>query len=803
MIAATITCDMSIIATLPVFILSNPVALNNLLADDYTYHINFERARRRDWQAWAASASLSRDAGRPYHVFEKRWGKYEEEPGVGLLSALDCVAMEYLMVENQQLYVKDYAAFSRWQNLRSRMTMLPVKCRMLHKNGLPMVNNLVHPLFPSLADYIYREGLSESHLHLFACELPEESWLRDMGNVTEYYFREEHNFKKNRRLYESVYADLTPMRLANRMKLARILRSYLYSIEHECDVEVAIENMRKAYLSLVHSYDSFAPMENDCWMERASRFSVESEMKLWERIFFWEENRYALLESLLFYTHLYLLIQNQYLHLKRQQEERVGFAAFNDVSRHETLVPPVFQYLEDSFSRILKNTAATKESIIEVRITPWSFCHKCHEILKAWKSCTRHRGGNVPNLILVVHFIKTAPQFRLKSGSVLLADEFACERAKLQYECGQVAAYANYISRTYKIPVGIDAAGDELSMPVEVLAPVFRLFERQTGVSYKTYHCGEDFYHLIGGMRAVYDAVLFLKLKNGNRISHATAIGIKPTVWRRGMPDILVQRKGDWLLDLIFAWKMLRASLLEKSVYLEDLLMPIAYDIFEYSGVVSLSMQALQSFYEARHLVPEKVKAMLDRGEMPEYSNDPEEQLIIDFNKTKGRCGLSLLSNWHYDAKSRKEQEKRVELPLDILDDDVLVMIQQRVQRFVNECNVVIETLPVSNVRISQYLDVQEHHLLRWLKVDKHYNEGDELMTVCLGSDDPGIFVSDLKNEYYHVFANLMQAGQTPAQCLELVNRINTAGRIYAFRLVAPVKGPASGIEMEQFERDG
>ena len=101
--------------------------------------------------------------------------------------------------------------------------------------------------------------------------------------------------------------------------------------------------------------------------------------------------------------------------------------------------------------------------------------------------------------------------------------------------------------------------------------------------------------------------------------------------------------------------------------------------------------------------------------------------------------------------------------------------------RLLNKRNVVIETLPVSNLRISQYRDIQDHHLLRWLCVKDCGVEGDAKMTVCMGSDDPGIFVSDLKNEFYHVFSNLRLAGLPPAECMEHIRQLNEAGRIYAF----------------------
>ena len=127
-----------------------------------------------------------------------------------------------------------------------------------------------------------------------------------------------------------------------------------------------------------------------------------------------------------------------------------------------------------------------------------------------------------------------------------------------------------------------------------------------------------------------------------------------------------------------------------------------------------------------------------------------------------------------------------MELELDFLNDDTLLFLQQRVQHLLNERNVVIETLPVSNLRISQYRDIRQHHLLRWLRVRDCHSEDDEKMTVCMGSDDPGIFVSDLRNEYYHVYANLRMAGLSPDECLAHIRSLNEAGRIYAFLQSAP-----------------
>lgn len=775
---------MSIIATLPVFFLSNSFALNRLLEKDYSPGYGTSQLGEDVWKSWVGTASLFRDASRPGHVFNQRWEKYRGASGLGLLAALDCVGEEYLKVVNRRLYVRDHAVFARWQNLRSRMSTLPVKCRVLYRNKLPLVNELAHPLSPSMADYITHAGLNETHLHLFACELPEQSWLTDLRHIDQFYLQEVRNWKQHQALYEGIHPDLTPHRLVSRMKLAAVLRGYLLGTHGEYTGQELLDLMRSAYVELVNHTDENALMSGCAFMARGDFYSIEQEMRLWERIFEWEAKGAPHTQSIMFYAHLYLLIQNEYLHLKRQQEERNGFDAFSRVSRHKSLYRK--EYLHDTFARILSSSESTGDSVVEIRVQPRTLCAEGYLITEAWREALKRLRKGYPKLVIVAHFVKKQGITAIKNMAAQLADKYAAVRLDMERDCKLLASYALYLSQQEDISIGIDAAGDELLMPPESLAPVFRRFERECGISHKTFHCGEDFLHLIGGIRAVHDAVSFLQLGEGNRVGHATAIGISPSLWKQKMPDVLVLKKGEWLLDLIFAWRLLQPLRLEHAVDLEHQLMPLANAVFEHAVDFGLNMQNLLAFYDARHLHPSKVRSVLSADCRLEESHDSEVQLVIDFLKKRGECGLRLLCHWHYNTKSRSVQEEEVEVPLNILDDATLVLLQQQVQRLIKKRNVVIETLPVSNVRISQYQDMRQHHLLRWLKVEGCYFEGDEMMTVCVGSDDPGIFVSDLKNEYYHIFANLMQSGQTPARCMEYIRQLNEAGRIYGFQQPIP-----------------
>lgn len=126
-------------------------------------------------------------------------------------------------------------------------------------------------------------------------------------------------------------------------------------------------------------------------------------------------------------------------------------------------------------------------------------------------------------------------------------------RKDLESKTDALIALMNTKSTFSSMVTGVDAAASEFDTPPEVFAPSFRRL-REHGMQHFTYHAGEDFFHVLSGLRAIYEAMEYLELQAGDRIGHATAAGVDVKLWKENVGERLWMRIEDYLNDLVFAY---------------------------------------------------------------------------------------------------------------------------------------------------------------------------------------------------------------------------------------------------------
>lgn len=761
----------------------------------------------------------------PDHILTAKLRELDEDGRdngltLGPVLALKRLAHQYFE-ERPECSVK-LPLFGYWQTLMARLSSLPLQAAFYASQSLVAGSKAqyrwpLYPYHPSVEDYISRQQLHESHQHLNGSSTAESCWLDALRKPvqTTAKFREEYQGNARlRQLCAQISPELTPDVLQRRLELAAYLRQLLArmvctrkDVGYCLNLEFLKDNKDEKYPIPLASCSPRDLAEFQRKMAQlfvrwptTEPYSDAAEFHLMRELLsclMKKPKQDPLAERLLW---LYLLIQNQYLTLLVQREDFYGFDQFQKYTftelrdfteqEYQTRFRQAHGYGHSSQTGYLEGRFSPKkemmgfEKLLTTILSGYAKYLQPGEIHET-KTLTKVLGRlkecppqpDKAKLALVIHFIKRPANkdepFPFKNLYETLTRQAALliRLLKINPELVQWVR-------------GMDAAANEMDAPPEVFAPLFRVLKAQ-GIRHATYHVGEDFVHLVSGIRAIDDAIRFLPLSNGDRLGHCTSIGITPAIWRRSIPPTLTVTQETRLLDLIFVWRALRHNheMLKWANLAASEAVILAQKTFKDPKIFCIEqldeLFALRDLYPLYEPLRDESLWRLRAASVWDAEYDRVDKLLALPEK---RPVLELYRRWLFNKDVRKQRYAMQSVPTDWLPDDALIALQQAVMKEVARNNLAIECPPTSNTRISQYVEVQEHHVFRWMGLPTYTIEGDAPMSVCLASDDPGIFVIDMKAEFYHLFAVLtQQMGLSTHDALMHVSRLNENGRIFRF----------------------
>ncbi|SHO23844.1 Putative uncharacterized protein [Moritella viscosa] len=763
---------------------------------------------------------------RNYHwtdqVFHSHWKQLEQKKNNNgwCYSLLDQAARFHLVNDDRRLSIKD-DKFNDWQNWLANQSGFPVMALQLSKQldkhiindksalsaaikGLIGRRCIISPFNRKVEDYIQNQGLHEAHLHLNGTTLFEQLWHDTMIQPNALIEEMIEAGKKERvqLLYASYPFLDEPKKLLHILYLARRLRETLLLWLVKDESSSGLTNYDDSCKNLSTLFNVSSTEEPVGFLEETKRFNgVEQhwshieelnwQVKLLYRLKLEPAQSRNIVDGCYL---LYLQCMNCFHHLLVQRSDQYGFDQFQKFADNDGRSQieksykarffqlhgpkindrPDLSTLEGRFApkgELSKNVKLISDIFTGFLqyaggLTPLELATDINQL--ASKVAKYHR----PNLRLVAHFIKLPWSFKHGGYHFQSKREDLDEKAFLL--CEMLDAHPNL--RT--IITGIDAAANELESPPEVFAPIYR-YCRSRGIKNFTFHTGEDFEHLLSGIRSIYDTIKLLELQDGDRIGHGTAIGICPQLWLDAMPEKIYLKQAEWLNNLLFLRKIALDNL-NSTIQIgrvETKIRELCLKIYN----KSYPIEDLQEAWKFRGLRPSIIADVLANVMGP---LEHVGILASEFKLTKkvNKRILQLLKIQTSDQQVLQQNEVEVEIDLSEIDFDILLEAQQYTQAYVAKQKVVIETLPTSNVRISHYKCIEQHHVFRWLQIPERAISGDTKMLLALGSDDPGIFATDMRNEFYHLFTVLTQKFKYSARdALSLVASINENGRIYRF----------------------
>jgi hypothetical protein len=302
-----------------------------------------------------------------------------------------------------------------------------------------------------------------------------------------------------------------------------------------------------------------------------------------------------------------------------------------------------------------------------------------------------------------------------------------------------------------EIVVGLDAAGGELDQPPADFVPAFHVvwseLARPAGSTLKlgmTFHVGEDFLDLLTGIRQVDLVVALLRLRPGDRIGHALALGLDPQLWYERLGGRSQTRIGDHLLDLLWARHRLRRASPADDRLLRQL----------ESLLADLAVHDLERAQDA-------VSDWLERPWEPGLTFERERAL-------QGR----LMS--YFRPATHQDKPHGVKVTQDWLA--IVSKLQATVASTVEQAGICIEANPSSNLAIAGLTRIEQLPIFRQRRIGAGAAGSLPLLKVSISTDDPGLFHTGLREEYDLLLASALASGYPRHEVLDWLDRIREIG---------------------------
>lgn len=494
----------------------------------------------------------------------------------------------------------------------------------------------------------------------------------------------------------------------------------------------------------------------------------------------------------LFYA--YLLIKESIRSELVQSNKNVGFRNFHryQLRKGDLLADEVYR---NAFVKLAVSesifTKSTKR--LEVRICPAGSVEKNRKMILRTDELLDPQNEMREKFFYTLHFIKAADKPKEDQGCCLC--RHSIKRKEVERQAHAIVELREKYPLVGRRVLGIDAASNEIGCRAEVFAQAFRYLRdhrwsyitadktKDLPQLYSTYHVGEDFLDLADGLRAIDEAVMFLRLGSGDRLGHALALGIDADEWYASKNYRIVLPRQDYLDNLVWIYHKLSEFNIQGFNNLKEWIRGEFTVLFTDIYASAVSKAEIECIADRIKLAGQDGNDLLSqgdsgifnyyyawmlRGDLPElyaegYFNEGEyirrnRAFLVNAyhsNRYEYRCNPSvsfLYYMYHYSQKVRSEGAKIQEFTVSKYYVKAVAELQNALQRKIAECGIAIETNPSSNFLIGTFRKYEKHPIIRF------YNKGlvhdPEKLAACsqipvsVNTDDQGVFNTSLENEY-------------------------------------------------------
>jgi hypothetical protein len=277
---------------------------------------------------------------------------------------------------------------------------------------------------------------------------------------------------------------------------------------------------------------------------------------------------------------------------------------------------------------------------------------------------------------------------------------------------------------------GLDVASDELSVPTWVLVPLYRyvLWRSASAAATRssealpplrlTAHVGEDFRHLMEGLRRVYECIQYVLKRSGGRLGHATALGVEPRLWAESVGSVMMPAE-ERLWDLVFEWRLYshyRVPVELRAPAPPERVLRVEKDIHDLSERVFMRPCEPSELAEAHHVLHQLWCPPVAVGEIAGLGLDAFARALrrLDWDRVRSRRRVhAILEGYRENEAVFRRGQQLVDVTLDESEIAALQVAQDALRRCAGALGIVVEVNPSSNLLIGNLLDLRNHPILR------------------------------------------------------------------------------------------
>lgn len=521
-----------------------------------------------------------------------------------------------------------------------------------------------------------------------------------------------------------------------------------------------------------------------------------------KNVFFFDKVQGNKLRGLLFFSRYYSKATESKYHPQKQLHPKEDFtwyaAALKQQFKIKTLKKIEIKVTPPSIDLVPKTISG------EDRGYQIAILRQLKLIFMAYNECIEKEAlngqkANIPTLGIVYHFIKQNDPDNF-SGKICLFKEDRYFYGNGYYALYKKSIYfmKNIRCLIKKYPllseyiVGIDAAAVENQVEPWVFAPVFQESRSKATTIHSvrgvdkpiqnigyTFHIGEEFRHILSGLRHVDEVLNHFSYHSGDRIGHGLVLGIDVEEWVANN-EFVVLPIGEHLENILWIWGMQQQQnhvITHKNLDFE--IMQIAEEIFpSIRGMTpyllwktyNRSFDGIEPREEA--ILKKKLKNVNKCGGYPNCIF-PNEQNEISWNDYNLHCVY--YCPCYFEAL-------RKPIFVKVSSDEVTMYkeLQKKIVRRVEELGVYIETNPTSNVAIGEFEGLFKHPGLNLNNREFSQEESNSVL-ITINSDDPLVFNTNVENEMAYLYYAMIHKKYSRELILEWIDKVRKNGMNSSF----------------------